>query len=62
VLNKVASIRGRQPRLYRFHKSRVIFPVAAEDLLRQFVGLQSPPPSDLGRWRFFFGLQWNFDG
>jgi hypothetical protein len=62
VLNKVASIGGRRPQVYRFHKSRVIFQVAAEDWLRQSVGLQPPPRSDVGRLRFFFGLHWNLHG
>ena len=62
VLDKIPAIRGRQSKIYRLDKAAVIFKVATQDLLRQFVGFQPSLRRDLRELRLFCGLKSYFHG
>jgi hypothetical protein len=60
VLHEVSALRGSQAEIDGFDKARVIFQIAADHLLRQFVGVEAPLTGDLRQPGFFFGLKRHF--
>src|SRR5882757_11164477 len=62
MLHEVPALRGCESQINGLDEMRVIFQVAAENLLREFVGLQPSLGCDLRQLRFLFGLEANFHG
>src|SRR5258706_6205798 len=60
MLHKLAAISGGNTDIYRFDEAFVIFQVSAEDLLCQFVRLQSSLGGDLCQLSFLLGLKTHF--
>jgi len=62
VLHKLATVGGGQTKIDRFDEAYVIFQISAEDLFRQFIGLQASLSGDLSQSGFLFGLKTYFHG
>ena len=60
VLNKIAAIGSRQSQIDSLNKTAVVLKVTAQDLLRQFVGLQPQLRRDLRELLFLCGLKSHF--
>ena len=60
VLDEVSALRRSQAEVGGLDKARVIFQIAADDLLRQFVGVEALLSGDLGQSGFFVGLKRHF--
>jgi len=62
VLNEVPALRRRYSDINRLDEVGVVFQIATENLLREFVRPKASLGCYLRQLRFFFGLEANFHG